>query len=64
VLHCNAQLAEMREVAAAVPALGGAAAARADRALARRGKAAPRDLAAMRAEFADLLEPNARRAAS
>jgi len=64
VLHCNGKIEEMREVAAAVPTLEGAAAARADRALARRGKAAPRDLAAMRAEFADLLEANARRAAS
>jgi beta-N-acetylhexosaminidase len=56
VLHCNGALAEMEEVAAAVPALGGAAAQRADAALARRKAGAVHDLAAARTEFAALVE--------
>src|SRR5262249_38662765 len=39
VLHCNGELDEMRAVASAVPVLAGEAAARADAALARRGRA-------------------------
>jgi beta-N-acetylhexosaminidase len=55
VLHCNGKLDEMREVAAAVPLLAGAAAERADAALARRGQSVPGDVAAWRAEFACLM---------
>jgi beta-N-acetylhexosaminidase len=55
ILHCNGELAEMREVAAAVPVLAGEAAHRATAALAQ--KRAPKliDLAASRAEFARLM---------
>src|SRR6266550_8650688 len=55
VLHCNGKLDEMREIAAAVPLLAGAAAERADAALARRGQPVPGDVAAWRAEFACLM---------
>ena len=56
VLHCNGELDEMRMVASAVPALGGAAAARADAALARRGHISKHDLGALRAEWAALMD--------
>jgi beta-N-acetylhexosaminidase len=56
VLHCNGELDEMRAVASAVPALAGASAARADAALARRGKPAKDDLGALRAEWAALMD--------
>jgi beta-N-acetylhexosaminidase len=56
VLHCNGELAEMRAVAAAVPALAGAAARRAAAALAAKRRPAPFDVAAGRAEFARLLK--------
>jgi beta-N-acetylhexosaminidase len=56
ILHCNGKLDEMREVSAAVPALAGEAAVRADAALARRRPAAEHDLAALRAEFAALVQ--------
>jgi beta-N-acetylhexosaminidase len=56
ILHCNGKLDEMREVSAAVPALAGEAAVRADAAHARRRPAAEHDLAALRAEFAALVQ--------
>jgi beta-N-acetylhexosaminidase len=55
VLHCNGELAEMREVAAAVPELVAAPAQRAAAALAQKRPPKPIDLAASRAEFAQLL---------
>jgi beta-N-acetylhexosaminidase len=55
VLHCNGALAEMREVAAAVPELAGAPAQRAAAGLAQRRPPKPIDLAASRAEFARLM---------
>jgi beta-N-acetylhexosaminidase len=51
VLHCNGNLAEMRTVAAVAPVLAGAAARRADAALALRHTPAAIDVAASRAEF-------------
>jgi beta-N-acetylhexosaminidase len=54
-LHCNGQMDEMRAVAEAAPVLAGEAAGRAEAALARRKPAAPIDLDASRAEFADCL---------
>jgi beta-N-acetylhexosaminidase len=66
VLHCNGELDEMRAVASAVPVLTGEAAARADAALARRGRVVKDDLAALRAEWAALIDTgaSARRAIS
>jgi beta-N-acetylhexosaminidase len=65
VLHCNGQLDEMREVAAAVPALAGEAAQRAAAALSRRTAAEADDITALRRELADLLgEANAQRMAA
>jgi beta-N-acetylhexosaminidase len=55
VLHCNGELAEMGAVAAAVPVLEGAAAARAQAALARRTRGPERDIAALRAEWMVLM---------
>jgi beta-N-acetylhexosaminidase len=55
VLHCNGKMPEMREVAAAVPALAGAAANRAAAALAAKAPPKPFDPAAGRAAFVDLL---------
>ena len=55
VLHCTGELAEMREVAAAVPMLAGKAAHRAAAALAQKRPPKPIDLAASRAEFARLM---------
>jgi beta-N-acetylhexosaminidase len=60
VLHCNGELAEMREVAEAVPLLEGIAARRADAALAQRRPPAAGDIAACRAEFANLLRQDTR----
>ena len=57
VLHCNGKLDEMREVAEAAPLLAGEAAARADRALALRRRRDDIDLAATRAQFAALMNP-------
>ena len=54
VLHCSGDASEMAEVAGAVRLLSGAALARADAALARRGNAAADDLSALNAEFAAL----------
>jgi beta-N-acetylhexosaminidase len=59
VLHCNGELAEMQAVASAVPALAGAAAQRADAALARRGQISEHDLGALRAEWAALMDASA-----
>jgi beta-N-acetylhexosaminidase len=56
VLHCNGMLDEMRSVAGAVPVLIGAAAARADAALGRRGQVGRHDLVALRAEWAALMD--------
>ena len=56
VLHCNGDLAEMREVAGAVPVLHGLSALRADAALAMRHPPEPLDLPAVRAAFANLVE--------
>ena len=55
ILHCNGELSEMREVAAAVPPLTGAAAQRAAAALGQKREPKPIDRAASRAEFARLL---------
>jgi beta-N-acetylhexosaminidase len=55
VLHCSGDLDEMRAVAAAVPVLGNAAAARADAALGRRGCVLPRELAALSVEWSALM---------
>jgi beta-N-acetylhexosaminidase len=51
VLHCNGDLAEMREVAAETPELSGKALQRAGRALASRGAPQPFDKALARAEL-------------
>src|SRR5215831_1148582 len=59
VLHCNGDLDEMRAVASAVPVLAGEAAARADAALKRRGLVLEHDLAALRAEWAALMDAGA-----
>ncbi len=66
VLHCNGELDEMRAVASAVPVLAGAAAARAEAALKRRGLVLEHDLAALRAEWTALMDAgaSARRAIS
>ena len=55
ILHCNGELAEMREVAAAVPVLAGAAAHRAEAALNAKRPPAPIDLTSSRATFARLM---------
>jgi beta-N-acetylhexosaminidase len=66
ILHCSGELAEMQAVASAVPVLTGDAAARADAALGRRGKVPKDDLAALRADWAALINEAAaaRRATS
>jgi beta-N-acetylhexosaminidase len=55
VLHCNGKMAEMTAVAAQAPRLAGAAARRAESALAARQASAPIDIAASRAEFSNLM---------
>jgi beta-N-acetylhexosaminidase len=55
VLHCNGNLAEMTELAAACPVLGGQAAERAAAALSRRITPQAQDLAGMREDFARLI---------
>ncbi|MCC6779938.1 MAG: beta-N-acetylhexosaminidase [Hyphomicrobiales bacterium] len=55
VLHCNGRLEEMRAVAGAVPRLAGAAARRAERALALRRRSHPGDMAALRREWTALM---------
>jgi beta-N-acetylhexosaminidase len=59
VLHCNGNLAEMREVAANCPELGGAARERTERALASRCSPQAIDLEAARAEFTELVSGRA-----
>jgi len=54
-LHCNGKMDEMREVAANSPPLGGEALRRAEKALARRRKPEPFDVAAARADLAQLM---------
>lgn len=54
ILHCNGDMAEMREIAAVVPQLSGAAAQRAARAEAERGWAQPFDPSAAEARYAEL----------
>lgn len=56
VLHCNGDLAEMQEIAAAVGHLTGPSLDRATRAQAKWPQAQPVDLAAIEAELADLLQ--------
>jgi beta-N-acetylhexosaminidase len=55
VLHCNGDLAEMRDVAANVPPLAGRAERRAEDALRARRAPEALDVAAARAEFSQLL---------
>jgi beta-N-acetylhexosaminidase len=55
VLHCNGRLDEMQAVAAEAPELRGAAARRADAAMAARRAPSPIDLADARREFAGLM---------
>src|ERR1700735_3413476 len=56
VLHCNGNLAEMREVAAETPELSGKALQRAGRALASRGAPQPFDKALGRAELEAIMK--------
>jgi beta-N-acetylhexosaminidase len=58
-LHCNGDLAEMRDVAAAAGSISGASAARFTAALARRTKPQPIDQAALLAELDGLLKDRA-----
>jgi beta-N-acetylhexosaminidase len=64
ILHCNGELAEMRAVASAAPALAGETAARADAALGQRRRISNDDLDAVRAEWSALMDSleDARRA--
>ena len=55
ILQCNGQMADMAEVAAAVPPLSGAGLARAEAALAERRAPEPASLEALDAELAELL---------
>ena len=55
-LHCNGNLAEMEQVAAAAPELAGLAARRGATALAARQAPEPFDDAAARAQFARLMQ--------
>jgi beta-N-acetylhexosaminidase len=57
VLHCNGDMPEMQEVAAAAPLLSGKAARRAEAALAARALPAEIDLAAARAAFSAMMAP-------
>jgi beta-N-acetylhexosaminidase len=59
VLHCNGNFAEMQEVAANTPELGGGALERAARALASRTAPQELDAAAARAEFTELVSGRA-----
>jgi beta-N-acetylhexosaminidase len=54
VLHCNGDMAQMEEIAAAAPVLKGDARRRADSALRRLNEMQPADEAALRAEYAEL----------
>jgi len=55
VLHCNGNLAEMTAVAGAAPMLSGAAAKRAEAALAMRGAPEEFDIEAARKVFAETI---------
>ncbi len=57
VLHCNGRMDEMREVADASPLLAGEALRRAERALSLRRVPGEFDVAAARARFASLMNP-------
>ena len=57
VLHCNGDLAEMTQVAAAAPELSGAAAERAEAALARRHAPVAFDVEAARKVFTEMVTP-------
>lgn len=59
VLHCNGNFAEMQEVAANCPELGGAALERTARALKSRTAPQALDVAAARAEFSELVSGRA-----
>ncbi|MBO0751975.1 MAG: glycoside hydrolase family 3 protein, partial [Bradyrhizobiaceae bacterium] len=59
VLHCNGNFAEMQEVAANTPELGGAALQRVERALASRTAPQALDAAAAWAEFTELVSGRA-----
>jgi beta-N-acetylhexosaminidase len=59
VLHCNGDLDDMREVAGAVPVLAGEALRRAEAALRQRGGGSEPDIAALRAEWAALMDASA-----
>ncbi len=59
ILHCNGELAEMQEVAASCPELGGAALERTARALASRRPPEAIDLEAARAELTQLVSGRA-----
>jgi beta-N-acetylhexosaminidase len=59
VLHCNGEFAEMQEVAASCPELGGAARERTVRALASRRRPEAIDVEAARAEFMQLVSGRA-----
>jgi beta-N-acetylhexosaminidase len=61
VLHCSGDLAEMRAVAGAVPALAGAAAQRAQAALAQRAAPEHFDVAAAREIFTRMMAERAQR---
>jgi beta-N-acetylhexosaminidase len=62
ILHCNGKLDEMHAVAVESPMLAGAAARRAETALASRRAPAEFDVAAARAEFAALMAATGSRA--
>ena len=57
ILHCNGEIAEMRDVAGAVPALSGAALARSELALSQRGRPSEFDAEAGRRTFEQMLAP-------
>jgi beta-N-acetylhexosaminidase len=54
ILHCNGEMAEMAEIAARTPLLDGAAARRAARAEAQRGRREPVDLREACARYSEL----------
>jgi beta-N-acetylhexosaminidase len=56
ILHCNGKLDEMEEVASAVPALKGKAAARAESALARRRPSEKHNVVELRVEWTKLMD--------
>ena len=57
VLHCNGEIAEMRDVAQAVPVLSGAALERSELALSQRGGPSEFDAEAGRRTFEEMLAP-------